>query len=86
MSLQTMAKQRPKRNKKPTSKSVAQAKQFHPQIAPIHGQKIEQLLANRKTPSVDKPRIEAAKERYLAWVKEMDELTLEGEALLEKLV
>jgi hypothetical protein len=59
---------------------------FHPPIAPVHGQKIEKLLANRKTPAADKPRVRAAKERYLAWVREMDELTLVGDALLEKLV
>jgi hypothetical protein len=61
-------------------------KPFHPPINPVHGQKLDKLLAHRKTPATDKPRIQAAKERYQAWVQEMDELALEGDVLLEKLV
>jgi len=59
---------------------------FHPPIVPVHGQKLDALAANRKLPKVDKPRVQAAKEKYTAWVKAMEELTLEGDALLEKLV
>jgi hypothetical protein len=66
--------------------SVAAPKPFHPPIPPVHGQKINALLANRKLPADDEPRVEAAKQKYLAWVKEMDTLTLEGDALLGKLV
>jgi hypothetical protein len=71
-----------------TSGTAAQAPAitFHPPIKPAHGQKVEKLLANRKLPPADKARVQAAKGRYLAWVKAMDELTLEGDALLEKLV
>ena len=58
----------------------------HLPILPVHGQKLAALATNRKMPVVDKPRVQAAKERYNAWVKAMDELTLEGDALLEKLV
>jgi len=59
---------------------------FHPPIRPVHGQKLAALARNRKLPVVDKPRVQAAKERYNAWVRAMEELTLEGDALLEKLV
>jgi hypothetical protein len=59
---------------------------FRPKIIPVHGKKIDKLLARRKTPPSDKPRLQAAKDRYLAWAKEMEELTLEGEALLQRLV
>jgi len=71
-----------------TGRTPAQAAPapFHPPIKPEHGKKIEALLGHRKLPATDKPRVKAAKERYLAWVKEMDELTLKGDALLEKLV
>jgi hypothetical protein len=65
---------------------AAAAPAFHPPINPVHGQKIDKLLAHRKTPAVDKPRVQSAKERYRAWVRAMDELTLEGDALLLKLV
>jgi hypothetical protein len=59
---------------------------FHPPIVPAHGQKIDKLLANRKLPRRDKQRVQAAKVKYQAWVKALDDLTLEGEALLEEFV
>jgi hypothetical protein len=59
---------------------------FHPAIKPVHGTKIDALAEHRKLPKTDRPRVQAAKDRYLAWVMEMDELTLTGDALLEKLV
>lgn len=59
---------------------------FHPPIAPAHGQKIAKLLANRKLPRSDKSRVQAARSKYQAWVAAMDELTIEGDALLAKLV
>jgi hypothetical protein len=77
-----------KREKKmpPPARRPAAPAPFHPPITPIHGQKLDALITNRKLPAADKPRVEAAKQRYLAWVKAMDELTLEGDALLERLV
>jgi hypothetical protein len=59
---------------------------FHPPIVPAHGQKIDKLLANRKLPASDKGRAQAAKAKYQAWVKAMDDLTVDGDALLGKLV
>ena len=59
---------------------------FHPPIVPVHGQKIAALAANRKLPKTDKAGVQAAWERYNAWVKAMDELSLDGETLLKKLV
>ncbi|MBN9523303.1 hypothetical protein J0H58_33120 [bacterium] len=70
----------------PPAPAPPSQKPFHPSISPAHGQKITALIANRKLPADDKPRAEAAQQRYLAWVKAMDELKLEGDALLEKLV
>jgi Bpu10I restriction endonuclease len=59
---------------------------FHPPILPVHGQKLAALANNRKLPNPDKARVQAARERYDAWVKAMDEMVFEGDALLEKLV
>jgi hypothetical protein len=59
---------------------------FHPPIPPAHGQKLVALAANRKVPEPDRPRILEAKARYAAWVHAMDELEMEGDALLERLV
>jgi hypothetical protein len=59
---------------------------FHPPILPAHRQKIDKLLANRKLPARDKGRVQEAKVKYQAWVKAMDDLTLEGDDLLAKLV
>ena len=71
---------------KPALESAGTTVVFHPPILPVHGQKLAALATNRKLPVVDKPRVQVAKERYNAWVKAMDALTLEGDALLEKLV
>jgi hypothetical protein len=59
---------------------------FHPPIPSVHGAKIDKLLKNRKLPTGDQASVRTAKEKYLAWVKEMDELTFTGDALLAKLV
>jgi hypothetical protein len=59
---------------------------FHPPIAPSHGQKLEKLAANRKLPQADKSRVQAAKVRYEGWVKAMDNLAVDGDALLAGLV
>src|SRR4051812_12788947 len=70
----------------PTAQTELAAPVFHPPIKPVHGSKIDALIEHRKLPATDKPRAKAAQDRYLAWVKEMDDLTLTGDALLEKLV
>jgi hypothetical protein len=75
-----------KKPEPPPAGPVRAAPPFHPPIEPVHGQKIDALLAHRKLPATDKPRVQAARERYNAWVKALDELTLEGDALLERLV
>jgi hypothetical protein len=68
----------------PTRQDAANV--FHPPIKPVHGNKIAALAANRKVPNSDKPRVLAAKQRYEIWVKSMDNLTLVGDELLERLV
>jgi hypothetical protein len=69
-----------------TREAAPETSAFRPPILPVHGRKLASLAANRKMPSVDRPRVQAAKERYDAWVRAMDDLSLEGDALLEKLV
>jgi hypothetical protein len=66
--------------------AAATSAAFHPPIPPVHGAKIDKLLENRKLPAGDQARVKTAKEKYAAWVKEMDELNLKGDALLTKLV
>lgn len=43
-----------------TGAPATAAPAFHPPINPVHGQKIDKLLALRKTPAADKPRVQAA--------------------------
>jgi hypothetical protein len=50
-----------------------------------HYSKLVALAQNRKLPNVDKPRLAEAMERYHAWVKAMNELDAESDALLEAL-
>ncbi|MGA2035411.1 MAG: Bpu10I family restriction endonuclease [Thermoguttaceae bacterium] len=69
-----------------TKAAPSEPGRFHPPIARTHGRKIDKLLANRKLPTPDKERVHAAKVKYQTWVKAMDDLTLEGESLLAKLV
>ena len=57
-----------------------------PAISPVHGQKLSALAANRKLPPADVPRVQAARDKYAAWVKAMDGLTPDGDKLLEGLV
>ncbi len=57
-----------------------------PAISPVHGQKLSALAANRKLPSADVPRVQAARDKYAAWVAAMDGLTPDGDKLLEGLV
>jgi hypothetical protein len=59
---------------------------FHPPISPAHGQKLVALAGNRKVPEADRPRILEAKARYDACVHAMDQLEMEGDALLARLV
>jgi Bpu10I restriction endonuclease len=65
----------------PTSTPIAP----RPAILPVHGQKLSALAANRKLPLADKRRVQAAREKYTAWVQAMDALTLVGDKLLERL-
>lgn len=51
-----------------------------------HYNKLLALAANGKLPAADKPRVAEAIERYETWVRFMDEINAEGEALLEALV
>ncbi len=51
-----------------------------------HHSKLTALATNRKLPDVDKPKVQEALGRYAHWVKTMDELDLEGPALLQRLV
>jgi hypothetical protein len=82
----TMGRKRSTSVPEPEAKTATAAPAFHPPILPAHGQKIDKLIANRKLPTPDRSRVQAAKEKYQTWVKAMDDLTLEGDALLAKLV
>jgi hypothetical protein len=82
-----MAKSKGTKASKPATNAIpSQPHPFHPPIAPAHGQKLEKLLANRKMPRSDKARAQAAKNKYQAWVNAMNALTMEGDALLARLV
>jgi hypothetical protein len=50
------------------------------------GDKLRALLVNSKLPQRDRPRVEAQIAQYDAWIAEMDDLTLDGDALLSRLV
>ena len=50
-----------------------------------HLSKLIALAQNPKLPELDKPRVAQALERHAAWVKAMDDLDAEGDALLVKL-
>jgi hypothetical protein len=51
-----------------------------------HEKKLLALLENENLPDVDVPLVKAALDRYTTWKAAMDELNLEGDALLEELV
>ena len=51
-----------------------------------HGDKLRALLGNDKLPSGDRPRVEAAVDRYEAWVAEVKGIDTAGEKLVELLV
>ena len=51
-----------------------------------HGDKLRALLGNDKLPGGDRPRVQAAVERYEAWVTEMRAIDIAGEQLVELLV
>ena len=51
-----------------------------------HGDKLRALLGNEKLPSGDRSRVEAAIERYEAWIAEVERIDVAGEQLVEPLV
>jgi len=51
-----------------------------------HGEKLQALLANRKLPPADVPRVRKAVERYTAWQAALDGLSDTGPELLPKMV
>lgn len=51
-----------------------------------HGKALKALSRNPKLPDVDKPRVDAALERYNNWLEVLKSAEGEGDVLLEKLV
>jgi hypothetical protein len=46
-----------------------------PTLPPVHVQKLDATIVNDKLPPSDKPRLEAAKERYQQWIRDLDSVT-----------
>ena len=51
-----------------------------------HAAKLQALLENRKLPDNDKPRVREAVDKYDAWVKEVNQISGDGDELVEPLV
>ena len=51
-----------------------------------HGDKLRALVENRKLPESDRPGIDAAIERYEAWIAELEGIEGDGRKLIESLV
>ena len=51
-----------------------------------HGDKLRALLGNDKLPGGDRPRVEAAVERYESWLVELRAIDIADEQLVELLV
>lgn len=51
-----------------------------------HGDKLRALLRNNKLPDGDRPAVEAALQRYEAWIEEVQRTDIPNESLVEHLV
>lgn len=60
--------------KRPDVRSIIEIPEM-PILPPIHLQKLNAAIVNDKLPSRDKPRLEAAKERYQQWIRDLDSVT-----------
>jgi hypothetical protein len=63
-----------KPKKRPAVRPIIETPEM-PTLPPIHLQKLNAVIANDKLPPRDKPRLEAAKERYQQWIKDLDSVT-----------
>ena len=51
-----------------------------------HGDKLQALVENRKLPESDRPRVNAAIERYETWISEIEAIQGDGRELIEPMV
>ena len=54
--------------------------------AAVHGDKLKALVSNPKLPSEDAPRVQAAIQRYDAWIKRLESAKGDAQALLAEIV
>lgn len=58
----------------------------NPQLPTPHWHKLKALLANRRLPQADKPKVEEALRRYNEWIKELQAIWPKQEGAVQQLV